>query len=72
MAVVGNKVVFEKQKRKELESHRSRIKNMKSSIDTTAPESMTLKHLKCNYRKEFMKEEREERERVSLGAGHTR
>ena len=56
--LAGNKVVFEAQKKRELQGHYDRIKNMKSSIDTSRPESMDLPHMKRNYKKEFMDEER--------------
>lgn len=63
--LAGNKLVFEAQKKRELEGHRNRIKNMKSNIDQGRPESMDLPHMKRNYKKEFMDGERDKEIQVS-------
>jgi len=54
----GNKICSRRIQQRELDMHRDRIRNMKSSVDTRTPMVAQLEHVKVNLKKEQMMEDR--------------
>lgn len=54
----GNKICARREEQRRHELHRSRIRSMKPLVDTTAPEAVTMDHVRNNLKKEQLLEER--------------
>lgn len=55
---VGNKLCAKRNMERHQNLHRSRIKNIQASTDTSAPKTMHLEHIRNNLKREQMLEER--------------
>lgn len=55
---VGNKLIAKRNEQRHQEMHRTRIKNIQATTDTSAPKTMQFDHLRNNLKREQMLEER--------------